>query len=113
MRKRIVLMFVLSFGLFLQGQTASKPGDSASQSELTEFKAFIEQHPHALAALRNNPSQLGTPQFAQNFRAVGQYVAAHPKLIEAFKANPKFVEGLNAKRAGGSGGGTGGGDRKR
>ena len=113
MRKRIVLIFVLSFGLFLQAQTASKPGDSAGQSELASFKAFIEQHPHAVASLKSNPSQLGTPQFAQTFRAVGQYVAAHPKLIEAFKANPKFVEGLSAKSAGGGGGGTGGGNRER
>lgn len=103
MRKRFVLVLVLSFGLFLHAQNAGKPGDSATQNDLTNFKAFIEQHPVALAALQKNPSLLGTPEFAKSHRRVGEYVAAHPQLIEEVKANPKFVAGLSAKSAGGDG----------
>jgi hypothetical protein len=95
---RFVVMFVLSFGLLLHGQTAGKPVDSATQSDLASFKAFIEQHPVALAALQKNPSQLGTSQFARSHRRVGEYVAAHPKLVEEIKANPEFVQG-SAPRA--------------
>jgi hypothetical protein len=103
MRKHFVLIFVLSLGLLLNGQTASKLDNNTVQSDLANFKALIEQHPVAIEALKANPSLLGTPQFARSHRRVGEYIAAHPNLSEEVKANPKFIEGLSAKSAGGDG----------
>ena len=40
MRKRIVLIFVLSFGLFLQAQTASKPGRQRRSERIGKLQSF-------------------------------------------------------------------------
>ena len=106
MRTLLAITLVLFTALLVNAQ-APTPTDPAVARDLAEFKAFIEQHPVALAEFKKDPSKLGTPEFARNHRRVGAYVAAHPKLVEHIKANPKFVEGLSPKRRGGTGGGKG------
>ena len=89
---------------FSQG---SKQLSAADQAELTQFRTYIQQHPHALAALKANPAQISTKEFSLQFRGVGEYLAAHPHVATLVKASPGFFDKLTPTNAGG-GDGTGG-----
>lgn len=103
MKKRFAVLLVLFtlHSVALAAQTASKPAEKTYSQELTQFRAFIEQHPRALAELKQDPALISSPDFAKSHRVVGQYLADHPKVKDEVKANPGFFEGITAKRQGG------------
>ncbi len=99
MRRRIALyvMLACAFPLVVFAQAAPKAAQK-TQSELPKFKAFIEQHPRALEELKKDPSLIEKPEFAKSHRVVGQYLAAHPNVKKEVMANPKFFDGITAKK---------------
>ena len=82
-------------------QAAQKQSAPAESQEASNFRAFIVQHPRALAELKKDPSLVSKPAYSQDHPVVGQYLAAHPKVKDIVKANPKFFENLTAATPGG------------
>jgi hypothetical protein len=85
----------------LVAQPASKATSEAYSEELTQFRAFIAQHPRALAELKKDPSLISSPEFVKSHRVVGQYITNHPKVKEGVKANPDFFKAITARTPGG------------
>ena len=102
MKKRIALVLTLVFAVLMTASCAPPPAAKTDQAEVAQFRSFIQEHPHALQELQANPAAIGTPEFAKQFRGVGQYLADHPQIINYVKAHPDFFKGLQATSSGGS-----------
>jgi hypothetical protein len=89
----------------IAGAQTNKFASTNDPSELKNFQTLIQEHPHALAELKKNPSALGTRQFAKEYPRVGRYLEQHPGIVSQVKANPKFFDGLAATSGGGQHGG--------
>ena len=86
----------------LLGLTALLALGAHGESEtLSQFRKFIQEHPRALAELKKDPSLLGKPEFAQEHKVVGDYLAQHPGIKDEVKSVPHFFDGLTASTPGG------------
>ena len=80
MKNRIATTLILAILCTAVGAQTTGKSKANDQSDLENFRAMIQQHPRALAELKNNPSVVSTPEFASEYRAVGQYLAEHPQV---------------------------------
>lgn len=107
MKIKVAVTLVLAILLSVAGgaQTTGKPAAKNDQSEVSKFQVIIAQHPHVLAVLKKDPSQVFNPDFVKEHRVVGQYLEEHPRLKdqlkEVLKTNPKFFENIAATSQGG------------
>jgi hypothetical protein len=69
--------------------------------ELNQFRTFIQEHPRALDELKKDPTLIAKPEFAQEHKVVGEYLAQHPRVPELVKATPHFFDNLKATTKGG------------
>lgn len=101
MKNRIATTLILAILCTAVGAQTTGKSKANDQSDLENFRAMIQQHPRALAELKNNPSVVSTPEFASEYRAVGQYLAEHPQVKDQvrnqLKSNPKYFDGLAAQ----------------
>ena len=99
-----VQKFLLEFGKKTGGDSEPLFFPVAADQEnpgLKDFRTFIQEHPRALEELKNNPSLIGKPEFAQEHTVVGEYLTAHPDIAAQVQAIPHFFDGLKATTKGG------------
>lgn len=102
MRYGVMALLLVLGGLSIAAAAQSGTISSADANEMAGFRAFIVEHPRALALLKKRPWALQTAEFAEDFRSVGDYLAKHRRVKALVNNDPHFFDQLTADpRAGG------------
>jgi hypothetical protein len=97
----VAILAVTFSGAVLAQLANDKPAGDPMKKELELFKAFIQEHPRALAELKKDPSLIRTKEFADQHQVVGEYLEQHPKIKDELKKYPNFFADLKATTPGG------------
>jgi hypothetical protein len=86
-------------GCSARSNPAASPTDR--KAELDQFRDFVREHPRVLEELQKDPSLIQSNAFADEHRAVREYLGKHPAIKDELKKYPNFYGGLTATRQGG------------